>query len=251
MKKTIGEVIGIPVNLIASSKGELLDDEICLGVEMELEGGDSSSHGIVPEGWSIVSDGTLRNNGRELIFSSPKAGAHAIKCINSFYSSIDFNELDCSELCSTHVHFDLRWGTLKQAAAVAAIAAIEDIDLFRITDSNDRIGNPYCNTAYNNYGFWGQVRTLWKGNLPRGKGSPRKYSSINLDSLSRFGSIELRHSNVIENKSILLLYINKMLGIISHVRMCPMKNKAQLLKCVSSYEHEKTQTILRLLKGLV
>jgi len=69
--RTIGEAIGSVHNLVEDSKKELLDDEICLGVEMELEGGDSSSRNFTPEGWSLVSDGTLETT-EESLSSRPQ-----------------------------------------------------------------------------------------------------------------------------------------------------------------------------------
>ena len=256
--RSIGEYIGSPFTFEKKTGGLLYSDRVCLGIEMELEGAGSMDK--PKKHWKTVPDHTLRNKDSfELIFNKPKSGAEALEAITMFYDVSDFPNWACSELCSSHVHFDMRWATVPQAVAIASIFAAKDLHFYSISNSMGRVNNPYSWTAHDNYGFWKQLGGIFKSgsvdNRPRmlGSTSPRKYTSINLDPLRTFGTIELRHSWVIQEKSVMLEYINTALEVIEYVIKYPdeVRTKTQVINCVSKYKEADTRTITKLLRGLL
>jgi hypothetical protein len=127
-----------------------------IGVEFEME-----NMGMVPAGtsampllspadnrrylyWSILRDGSLRNNGIELV-SRPLVGHgidYALHEVDLFLA-VCGNSHRSSIRTSTHVHVDMSSWKLYEAFALPAFYALFEKALFSIQTEN-RQNNPYC-----------------------------------------------------------------------------------------------------------
>jgi len=111
------------------------------------------------------------------------------------------------------LHVDVRDLTRDELIRFLVFAASVDEELFEITNSHHRKESPFCVQAWNNIGWWQCIRLAHKNlNDFRGIGAGgRKYSSINLESIGRYGSVEFRHSRCVNDKEVLLAYVNRVL----------------------------------------
>lgn len=173
------------------------------GVEFEIEGVSATvlETLIAWGGWK--EDGSLRNNGRELITKPTTISvlAHEVAPVLE-----RFTERNYSERCSIHVHVncqDYTWATM---ARIAILYQTFEHVLFSFI-GHDRKRNIFCvpwadtNINYNLIGKFagspGYVAAGWQ-----------KYTALNLAPLRNLGTIEFRHMEGHNNLQRLLQWLN-------------------------------------------
>ncbi|CCE60776.2 amidoligase enzyme [Pseudomonas phage tf] len=167
-----------------------------LGFEVELEGGNGRWPNV--EGWEIKHDGSLRN-GAEYIFDGPRGGDVAKSRIAAFVRAMAEYGPEPTLRCSTHLHMDVRevsWDVLHKI--VLAYMVFEDV-FFDHCDPLRRNSNfciPFMNNDFLSTTFGRRIlaspddHMKWDS-LRRWS----KYSALNLQVVSTFGSVEFRGSH--------------------------------------------------------
>lgn len=160
-----------------------------VGIELELEGVRDMTQ---MEGWEWVSDGSLRNSGMELVLSEPKAGA----ALDRAYRSLDYflgnHAFTVSHRTSTHVHLDVRNLEVKTVGILMAVFVALEPVMLRMSDSS-RSNNTFCKSIHNSVSL-AATSMLLRGSLSDSGAfsNDNKYATVNLSSVMRFGSVEIR-----------------------------------------------------------
>lgn len=140
--------------------------------------------------WSITKDGSLRNNGREII-SKPLPKAVLMEQFAKLHGSIEYqtNDLDSrfSKRTSTHVHVNCLDLEMEQVKSIVMWYALYESIFFKLIDPY-RENNIHCvkldQTA---------LSQKYKRSLEYLVGSWSKYTALNILPLGKYGTIEFRH----------------------------------------------------------
>ena len=262
----VGTAIRDSMPFHSPSKGRLFSDVVTVGLEFEIEtrNPDEAYFSTYNTFWRAELDGTLRNNGREYVLKQPQCGGQLVAAIDQLYRSLDLEALDCSDLCSTHVHIDVRDLDYRFVVLFIVLCTLLEDNLFSITKSSFRKNNAYAPSIIDNHGHWSQLLDFWSNGFSVFSNRDnltdhRKYSSINMESLLRFGSVEFRHTRGMPDKKDLFAFINILIStrdFVSQQRLKYQRIDRQIM-LVAIHEFTKkismdtttTRNILSLLKG--
>lgn len=230
---TIGEDLGMnPDPRKWRKTSRVADNNTFVGVEVELENlgnftGPFRAEMTKTNLWSIIKDGSLRNDGLEFVMQTPdgapvRAG-DITRALFRFRKVMrdyckDYLPPDCSPRTSLHVHMDVRDLTLTELKKLILLYAIFEETFFKWAGP-DRIRNNYCRSI----SFYSDVterlanilslpdddkavdvliRELEKGN---------KYDACNLLSITQRGSMEFRLMGGTYDTKVMLSWINMLL----------------------------------------
>lgn len=164
------------------------------GVEVEIENGAGTRSGVY---WERKSDGSLRNDGVELVFRMPLAGADVRYALAEFDGLIP-DSATVGMRTSVHVHVDVRDMSFNQIANfIVLYTALESV-FYAVNDSKERYGNIYCpGITSNNQAdkYRGLIKAITNDNLSEiytRLDDWEKYSGLNFRTISTLGSAEFR-----------------------------------------------------------
>ena len=204
-----------------------LDDRE-IGIEIEMEGGNLS----LPYNrtWSCARDGSLRGNSIEYILSKPvpidKVGAALKKLVKLGAENEDREEAihEPSDRCGVHVHVNCQLLNFNQVFNFILLYLVMERVLMSYCGES-REGNLYCLRACDaEYFTDAMIRTKRTSNLDHiaaARDGGLKYSSVNPESLYRFGTVEFRGLRTPKN----ILDIEEWVHI-----LCMLKKKSLLIK---------------------
>lgn len=210
MAKKLSNITGIkPDFRTFEETDKLLLSRCYVGVEVEAENVtnlNTLSKGI--KFWENVRDGSLRGKSNEFVFAQPLRGKDIIdalleleKAINKYCPNIDMNERT-----SLHVHIDIRNYNTVQLLNYILLFMIFERVLFSYV-GEERAYSNFCTPLYDCKDTIHEVNDLLNSNaniVHRCFSSQGKYSSMNIGSVSRFGSVEFRmHKGTYKSKEII------------------------------------------------
>lgn len=188
---TVSELLGVPRTRVIKKHTEGFASPCYMGLEVEIEGYDILQSYLGD--WNIVRDGSLREEGAEFVLSSPLCGERLLTAISVLSEHLGERGYNTSHRCSVHCHIDFTKNTLEDVRKFFFLYALLEPSLYTVSDK-ERYSNIYCpglshatmqvvNAAglLRNNAMLSQVGRYWN-----------KYTGINLASLSRFGTIEIR-----------------------------------------------------------
>lgn len=152
-----------------------------IGIEVEVEKLNTGLN--VPEYWNSTTDGSLRNNGQELI-SVPIPAYFAPTILRNLFVELERQNTHFSPRTSIHVHVDCTKYTLAEVQNIVLLYTLVEKYLYSFVSKN-RQQNIYCiplietnllNSFLTNEGFQD-----WS-----------KYTGLNLRPLREIGTIEFR-----------------------------------------------------------
>lgn len=161
------------------------------GVEIEVE--NVAIPDTDPTIWTVIEDGSLRNNGFEFV-TVPCTYDELTQGVEKFFVWFSQHNYQASIRTSTHVHYNvLNYDTAELAAALTVYSLMEPL-LFRYC-GQIREENIYCVPWYRAPQEARYVRALVEGRMSLVDLSC-KYSALYLEPLLRFGTVEFRHAPV-------------------------------------------------------
>jgi hypothetical protein len=163
------------------------DKTLLYGIELEIEG---VHRDMVVDGMRVETDGSLRNNGLEFI-TEPMRLADLEVCLTTFFNKNKLNENNYSERTSIHVHTNCSDLEPHELANVCVLYQVFEKVLFNFI-GDDRESNIFCvpwSETMINY----QLVTLILKHDIRHVRDWYKYTALNLQPLSSYGTIEWRH----------------------------------------------------------
>ncbi len=195
--------IGKDLGFAVGRKGQLPDKSLVLpedfvGVEFEFE---NVTHPINKNlDWAGLieekEDGSLRNHGREFVFTTPLFGKDVTDVIRGMCAEATAKKYAVSLRTGLHIHIDARDISYDQLHWWIVLNALLEPALYTwVGDGRDE--NVFCLPWHSTQGIIPILRKIYSAKGERlgvaaSELRQRKYSGFNLDTLSRFGSIEYR-----------------------------------------------------------
>lgn len=202
------DFIGIPLlHKIDIKKGEErpfpTDDNVGIEIELEnirLKKDITTGLYTTPLGWTIHTDGSLRNGGVEFVFDGPISGYGITLRLESLLSYIKEYKLkpECSPRTSVHVHVDARDLEERDVFKWLMIYCIYEPLLFEAF-APERAESNFCVPIYNSLISQDTISYLkayswgYFFKLAPGVNEHRRYAAVNLVALNKFSSLEFRH----------------------------------------------------------
>ena len=169
------------------------------------------------QGWKAKQDGSLRNCGTEFVLSKPSGGTALVRSIRAageFFKGYDHTNMTWR--CSTHIHMDVRTMEVKALKKLLLLYIVYEKVLFNV-ESPNRMYNHFCQAYFNSVAFLRRLRSIWDCSDGRFmynlKRYSSKYSALNLATIFKFGSVELRIHNAMNKADDLIDAVNH-LGIL-------------------------------------
>lgn len=173
-------------------------NKVPTGVEIEAEGFvlNKVDHIPIPGNWTLVSDGSLKAFGVELKMKSPRCGTglkRSLIALEDYCKKVEEtlgHPIQYNWRTSTHIHLDCSSLSLRSLGSILAVYMIFEPILFQYCGTY-RQNNIFCIPFYKNTDFIKIVANLVHYERKEFNTS-NKYSSVNIGSLIKFGSIEFR-----------------------------------------------------------
>lgn len=224
--KSVGELLGITTRQqydrsVHYNRGIHHNDLV--GVEIEFEKGNRfmESEGIWAR-WDMHEDGSLRDYGRELVFSQPWGGVAAEEALVLVMDS--FDRCSFSHRTSVHVHVDVRDITSPALYRYMLLYVVLEEVLFNMCGAH-RAKNNFCVATYHANGMLSRMGKLnpkrFIRSLLSSETAAYRYSGMNLDSVRKFGSLEFRGHEGTGDVSRIATWIN----VLTHMKHYAVKTR--------------------------
>lgn len=187
-----------------------------LGVEVEVE----TINGVLPRhhddlnAWDVTHDGSLRGESAEYVFKEPLGARAAINAVNKLREVLEPVELNWSFRTSVHVHVNVLSLTKQQLDNFFYSYLLLEEVLMAFCGAT-REGNRFCLRVKDAEGVIEAIGAIVanKGflNLPRQ--DVNRYSSLNVDALLKFGSLEFRGMRGTLDKDVINVWINALVRL--------------------------------------
>lgn len=184
----------------------ILDKKCLVGIEVEVE--NLETYPTYNKLWSVIEDGSLRNNGREFI-SAPIQGETIEYAVRRLFLDLEKHKPIFSKRCSVHVHMNARTMTCEQVYAMMLTYLVLEKTLFKWI-GEDRAKNIHCvplrecklTSIFPHILSGTTMASMWM-----------KYTAVNLVPLEGKGTIEFRHMHGTGDADRILTWISLLLKI--------------------------------------
>ena len=220
--RTVGEILdfGEPKEF---KEHPLLLTTDGVGIEIELENarGPLTDHYL--KYWQRVHDGSLRNNGIELVLRGPIGGEKVALALQEVQDIIPRKKAErpvLNERTGLHVHVDVRDLKPKQLKSFLLLAIMFEEIFMRKT--GNRANNIFCcgfKTSDAQLEFVSNIGGMKTTNVNHIFNNVRKYASVNLYSIAERGSVEFRYHKGTYDKDEILQWVNTLLSLKKYSRL--------------------------------
>jgi hypothetical protein len=195
---TIGKTLGIPSPLRSYEDSSKLALGKCLtGIEIECE--NVKILELPPEDWAAQwktdKDNSLRGSALEFILKEPLFGDDLVQALAGFCNWAKEKKFESNYRTGLHIHIDVRNLELNQLVAMVVYYALFEKVLFRYI-GNNREGSIFCMPFYKAEGAVPRIVQAFKAkgkDMKSVAGMIDRYGALNLNALSKYGSVEWRH----------------------------------------------------------
>lgn len=225
---TLGKLLGMPENRRTyDADTPLLALRKCnTGLEFEAENVRNPLPIDVDEAgfWEQKADGSLRGAGMEYVLREPLFGNDLIKATRWLCDWASTERLEANYRTGLHVHIDCRnMDTAQLVTMVVLYALYEPIIYDWVGD--DREGSIFCMPFYKAEGVLKEIvdAVNSKDNIRLQAERIDRYAGLNLNALSRFGTVEWRHMKTTFNFERVRKWINICQSFKKYARANPLK----------------------------
>jgi hypothetical protein len=202
MSRSISSINNIPAEVRTFLESDKFPSNDFIGLEIELEGFPRINKvGFDSAFWRVIEDGSLRDNGREFLFSMPLCGADILSALDYFdhwvkqYTKIDAAP-SVSDRTSIHVHLDIRDFDLRQLNSLNLLYVAFEKMLFQYCGKDRELSN-YCIPLYRDYQSPMRFSKIKKSVTDKRVEvnsvlAHEKYSAYNTHSVLNLGTVEFR-----------------------------------------------------------
>lgn len=188
-----------------------------IGIELEVEGnkfpktsGSTPTNSRIPKQWQYTKDGSLRGvDNAEYVLREPIAFEEVPKAVKDLWEMFDKygSVLDESNRTSVHVHLNFQHLYLNNLASfIAMYVSLEDI----LTNycGDHRVGNLFCLRVKDAPGILTTACKFIKSSASTDIRDSMHYAGMNLRSLVKFGSVEIRAMRGVTKQDDLLEWVS-------------------------------------------
>ena len=233
----LDEAIGFKKMVQLFEKDECLPlPEELMGVEIEVEG--MPSRVQPPSLWTEVDDNSLRNYGREYIFSAPTYGTGVTDALMDMSLFLEENKPSISYRCSVHVHINVSDMSVEQFLTMLTLYLIFE-RTFTKYHGQGREDNIFCVPYYKSPStitpmMWvfhdSKEGCLVPNQVRDTLSSFQKYSALNLGAVLTHGSLEFRHMPGTADMGKVFDWIK----IIQHLKRTALEGTIDYMELISS-----------------
>jgi hypothetical protein len=184
-----------------------------VGIEIELEGSNLS---VAHKYWVAHTDSSLRPNPEaiEYVLIQPVAHKEVAKYLSDLQEALEGNEakLDPSDRCGVHVHVNCQQLTVSQVLCFICTYLVLEEALVKWC-GEDREGNLFTLRAKDAEALVAMLITAATNQNFNNFNSEYRYSSINIASLIKFGSLEFRSLRTPKDFSTINTWVNLLMRI--------------------------------------
>jgi hypothetical protein len=204
--------------------GSRYTDDLYYGVELEFENWDGTT--TPPPGWSITSDGSLRNSGIEFVSDvTSRDGLHG--SLMAMQRVLDRSALEANARCGVHVHMNMKHLDAGQMFSFMTAYTLLEPAIFRKW-CPERLNSSFCVPMYKNMHMAAAVhqgvQKLRTAKNPRqplyAMTRTSKYAAMNASSLNKFGTLEFRQLSATTNMQRVEEWIGLLTSIHDKVTLC-------------------------------
>jgi len=204
-----------------SCRGRFYPDKD-IGIEMELENKKSRESWPMFTRWRMEGDGSLRGNSAEYVLSNPIHVSEVAAELETFYSGFEERSIDEESLrTSTHVHLNMQEASVNEVVNTSILYWLFEEELLKYCGES-RTGNLFCLSLKDAEGylpiFESALRQYFHNNKKVEQfsytlGDFVRYSSLNLASLSKYGTMEFRGMRGYPPIRVLKKWINTLISL--------------------------------------
>lgn len=247
MPQSIGELIGIPASKRTYNDSQVLALSKCLiGLELECENvkvelpSTESDAGF----WNAEKDDSLRGNSKEFVLKEPLFGEDLLSAAKWLCTWALENNFETNYRTGLHVHVDVRNLSSAQLVSMLVYYSLFEPVLFKWI-GNGREGSIFCMPFYKAEGGIESVIRAFKAphRMKDFAAKIDRYSALNLNALSKYGSVEWRHMQTTFDYEILLKWINVAQSFKKYAKNHPL-NPKELLAELSKLGPEQLFTLI-------
>jgi len=170
--------------------GNQYTNEDVYGLELEIEDQRALRlNGFHVDGWNMIEDGSLRNNGMEFITVPPVKVGDVEARLEDLFKAVKISKNSYSDRTSIHVHCNMQGEKLDTLKSFCLLYLVTERAFFNYVEQ-ERFENVFCVPLMDFAAPFGLFNVLNKGSLGR---NWAKYSALNLLPLSELGTVEFRH----------------------------------------------------------
>ena len=222
-------------------KGSLYTGEV-IGVELEFEGENLYCNPI--NYWKVSTENSLRPyKGHlpvEYVLIKPMDRAHVTKALDYLEKKLEANKANpiISPRTSTHIHLNAQSMTWKQIVTWFVVYALVE-DILVEFSGKERIGNLFCLRTRDTHYFVSCLeRAITSEQFSLITNSDYRYTSMNLASVEKFGSVEFRSMR----SPIPFSEINKWIDVLVAIKAASLtwKTPSDVVKYFETYGPKAT-----------
>lgn len=226
---TIVEVYGLravqpvsPTSLLKlAPTGVTVPSMELIGIEVEVENY-APKLGELNRAWNVTTDGSLRNNGAELV-SKPFMAAHAPAMLNYLFNGYLSDQCFFGPRTSVHVHLNVQDLTKEQVFNIIMLYAVYERLLYKFA-GRGRQKNVYCVPLFD----CDLLVYMLELDDARVR-SWSKYTGLNILPMMEYGTIEFRHMHGTTDVKKLCTWINLITRLKEFVKVTPTKRIREVI----------------------
>lgn len=167
---------------------KFVDGEV--GIEIEVEGTNLPTR---IKGWDVKQDGSLRGESYEYVLTNPIRRDEVVKYLNRIGTEYAMNESRVYDTgrAGIHIHLNMNDYTITQTFNTILLYYLFE-DCLVHWCGKARVGNLFCLRLKDAEGLSYFIEEALTNNLQVLNTDSIRYASLNMKSLSRFGSLEFR-----------------------------------------------------------
>jgi hypothetical protein len=216
----VGDFLGHPPQIhILAPDDVWVAPTLKIGVEIELENPKGAL--IHPAGlevyWAIEQDGSLRDNGFELVLKDPLFGKDLTKAVDMMETWVKASRTVANYRTGLHIHMDSRALEFDELRRFFVLYALYEKCLFNFV-GDDRNNSNFCAPWYRISDHLDRVFTMFdKGqsnvSMKNMLDGVERYSALNCSALSKYGSVEFRHMQMTMDFDKIRQWINLIMSL--------------------------------------
>lgn len=218
--ETIAKLLDVPI-----TKGDV-------GIEIELEGEHLPRD--VNKFWRVEYDGSLNDSGLEYVLTKPLSIKQAKYALSNLKGDFKHNKavVDDSVRAGVHVHINVQELTLVELYNFITLYVILEELLVKFCGKT-RQGNLFCLRIKDAEYLMEMIKqSIEEGNLSCLNTQMIRYSSMNLNAISKYGSVEFRAMRGSDNFGLIYTWAEMLLSLREYARK--FDSPAQMISVISS-----------------
>ena len=187
-----------------------------IGLEIEVEGSGIPNPEWSSRYWKIVPEGSLRN-GHEFVTGAQCTIGNLPTYLEDLSLGLKGAKIDFSIRTSTHLHVNVANFTIEEVYAVISAFYLVEDTLVR-SQGKPRMGNLFCLRSKDAEGIFEILINQINSGMHLQIEQNLRYGALNLNALSKFGSVEFRFMKAMTDTGLLRLWTENLYNLVHRAK---------------------------------